>query len=326
MYEYETSNSSKDSELSEIERELDQMEFSTEILERRRRNRRNENMKDKTMGGSVSPQIRRPHSDLKRARDSNVAWSPPDVLIDRVNELEKMMDHLKLQPSVLDSNSNSRPNTPRKLHLVTQETATEEDESVDLRSQNERIMQTLSLVNDKNRELRNQVDSLQIRLTESVHEIELLKSTIVDLENQRKIDQATIARNLASSIIEPAAAREMRVSRTSVTPPWATHEDVDNFSIQRTQQVNFTPLPSNPEPYAAVSMTARLESDLLQLNLERQQVESWLGRVPPATATVADRKETQDKYRQLDNLERSISEIKAKLRARKLRSNRAPLR
>ena len=325
MYEYENCQSSTDSELSEIERELDQIDYLPQILERQKMSRHSDPRKDKRMNGSVSNQQQTSPSEFPQARHSASAWSSPDVLLDRVSELEKMVDHLKLQPTVLESRTESRQNTPRKLYLVTQETATgDDDELVDARSANEGLMQTLSLVNDKNRELRNQVDSLQMRLTESVQEIELLKSTITDLENQRKIDQGTIAGLLASSIIEPD--RERRASRTSVTPPWATHEEIDHFSIQKTQPVTFTPIPVDPEPYSAVSMTARLESDLLKLNLERHQVELWLGRVPPATATLADRKEAQDKHRQLDNLERSISEIKAKLRARKLRSNRPPLR
>lgn len=61
----------------------------------------------------------------------------------------------------------------------------------------------------------------------------------------------------------------------------------------------------------------QLESSLLKLNLEREQLEAWLGRVPAYSAgrTLAERKEKFLKERRLGDVERAVSEVKQKLRA-----------
>ena len=323
MYYQPSEDSSIDSELSEIERELDQMDFHHLTSSQSAHIKESESSQRRRYQQYTLDQATFQRFGSHGVSDES-SRTPPGALQSRVTELEHMMEHLKLQPTAIDTRSQSRSSTPRRLTLTTQETATDDDKLVDLRSENDRLLETLSLVNEKNRALRSEVDSLQVTVADYSQQIELLKATITDLENQRKADQGTIARYLASSIIDgprPASSDYSPiVPQKAVTPPWATHEDIDVSFPNPKQDVSRTP--QDPSPFAAASLTARLESDLLKLNRERQEVESWLGRVPPATATLAEQKEAEDKSRQLDLLERNISEIKAKLRARKLRNSR----
>ena len=327
MYTLPREDSSIDSELSDIERELDQMEFRPKFSHHSTGGRNNTSSEAyfsaaQQVGADTFPQFGFSPDVGGRGK------TPPGALQSRVSELEKMMEYLKLQPTAIETRSQSRCSTPRRVVLATQETANDDDKLIELRSENDRLLETLSLVNDKNRSLKDEMDSIRITLAEYSQQIEMLKATITELENQRKIDQGNMARLLASSIIDaprPGGGEVLYspiVPTKAVTPPWATHEDLDVSFPNPKIKSDSTPPQADPVPFAAVSLTARLETDLLKLNLERQEVESWLGRVPPATATIAERKETEDKSRQLDLLERNISEIKAKLRARKLRTSR----
>ena len=63
----------------------------------------------------------------------------------------------------------------------------------------------------------------------------------------------------------------------------------------------------------------RLESDLLTLNLERQALESWLGKLPAYSGgrTLAERKEKFIKERRLAEVDKAISELKFRIKERK---------
>ena len=327
MYEDQLISDSCDSDLSEIERELEEMEVLTLKSPRNTKSHRQEGFGDLRRSTSSNNSFPNSSPVVPRFGPRAPNGSPPDVLQYRVGELEKMMEHLKLQPTVIETRSESRSSTPRKLHLVTQETATEDDRLIDLRSENDRLLETLSLVNEKNRKLRDQVDLLSSNITDLTKQVETLKMTVAELENQRKIDQGTITRLQVSSVVDASRLdthenlSNPAVAWKAVTPPWATHEDLeDNFPPPHKSLT--PPSMQLDKSSAAPPMTARLESDLLKLNLERQQLESALGRIPPATATIAELKQSEENLKRLDHLERSISEIKAKIRARKLRNSR----
>ena len=86
--------------------------------------------------------------------------------------------------------------------------------------------------------------------------------------------------------------------------------DIIEETIQ-TPPTPTTPKPrqDSPSPKVRVDISV-VEKDLLQLNLERQELESWLGRFPPNTAgrTLAERKEKFLKEKRLAEIEKGISE------------------
>jgi chromosome segregation ATPase len=222
-----------------------------------------------------------------------------------------------------------------------------------MEGENRQLLDTLSLVNEKNR-------NLQDDIRHATSEIDVLKSTITELERQRIMRGEELQqrdRNCKAEIhrlegIIQSQKEELSKYRQStirqypnistlspIHPPFATHENV-------TPQYIIPPDPNHWSPQLAVTsppfaskratprsrpstgvvssapMTSRLESDLLQLNLERQEIESWLGRVHNSGKTIAEKKQKTEKIARLNRVESTISEIKAKLRQRKLDKQR----
>ena len=62
-----------------------------------------------------------------------------------------------------------------------------------------------------------------------------------------------------------------------------------------------------------------MEKELMELNVERQATESWLGRIPfnSSGRTVSERKEKQAKEFRLSCVDARIAQIKQTLRRRK---------
>ena len=84
---------------------------------------------------------------------------------------------------------------------------------------------------------------------------------------------------------------------------------------------NEVPLRSEPVDEETVS---QLEAFLLKLNLEREQLVAWLGRLPAYSAgrTLEERKEKFLKEKRLEDVEKAKSDVKQKLKAIKYkRSN-----
>ena len=62
--------------------------------------------------------------------------------------------------------------------------------------------------------------------------------------------------------------------------------------------------------------SSKLESSLLSLNLEREELEAWLGRIPAYSAgrTLAERKEKFLKEKRLSEVEKSVSDVRHQLK------------
>jgi hypothetical protein len=115
--------------------------------------------------------------------------------------------------------------------------------------------------------------------------------------------------------------------------PTAPHRMVPNRPVSPEEKVQAPPTPTTPKPKISVSDSpspkpridvAVVEKELLKLNIERQEIEAWLGRFPPNTAgrTLAERKEKYLKERRLAEVESGISEHRLALKhAKAHRSN-----
>ena len=133
----------------------------------------------------------------------------------------------------------------------------------------------------------------------------------------------------------PNHTSPMGVSRKSVgrsQPPWAVDEDaVQNPPTPNTPkpragsiapEVSVSPrtVGASPKPHVVDSTTADvMEAELLQLNLERETLEGWLGKVPVYSAgrTLAERKEKYLRERRLAEVDRLVSELKLRLKEKK---------
>jgi hypothetical protein len=181
-------------------------------------------------------------------------------------------------------------------------------------------------------ELMTRLDESSAKLRSSRHECSILKETVADLERQRKSDERRIA-ELRISHEEDVAALNRQIEilrgtpsrtpvgairRVSTTPPWATHEDIVP-ERRRSPKIVTSPLKDlGDELAASTESTPALESELLNLHLERQDLESALGRIPAYSAgrTVAERNLKTSATERLGTVETLIGEIKRKLRER----------
>jgi hypothetical protein len=79
--------------------------------------------------------------------------------------------------------------------------------------------------------------------------------------------------------------------------------------IPSEEKVQTPPTPTTPKPRLNVNIEQE-EKELLTLNLERQELESWLARFPSNSAgrTLAERKEKYLKEKRLKEVELVISE------------------
>ncbi len=232
-----------------------------------------------------------------------------------------------------------------RLHAVNSERQRLRTRVSDLEQENAELMQTLELVNAKNKNLQLQ---LEIHYSDPAdpRELELLKHTIAELEQQRLADEKVIAsleakyaadcwalqseldslRNAAASAPKPSSSAGVirkvpanpPTTGTPPIPPWATHEEISEVK-------NITPKPVVSVPIEISSVESSdtaavpLESDLLKLNLEREALESQLGKLPSHSAgrTVAERKAKAEASLRLLTVERMLGDIKSKLKGRK---------
>lgn len=136
-------------------------------------------------------------------------------------------------------------------------------------------------------------------------------------------------------------------------PPWALHEEPqardpptpttpkprqEDKPVGDTSRISMNPLVVAVSPAVVVESTLspkksvsprkpvqftvppdKLESELLALNLERRALESWLGKIPSYTGgrTLAERKEKYLKERRLAEVDKEISDLKARIKERK---------
>jgi hypothetical protein len=90
----------------------------------------------------------------------------------------------------------------------------------------------------------------------------------------------------------------------------------------REERSKSPPTPTTPRPRDTVPAVdiGKIQAELLELNLERQELEAWLSKFPPNTAgrTLAERKEKYMKEKRLKELEQSISEKRLAIRQAKI--------
>ena len=90
----------------------------------------------------------------------------------------------------------------------------------------------------------------------------------------------------------------------------------------REERANSPPTPTTPKPRALPPPVDvdKVQNELLELNLERQELEAWLSKFPPNTAgrTLAERKEKYMKEKRLKEVEQSISEKRLAIKQAKI--------
>lgn len=109
----------------------------------------------------------------------------------------------------------------------------------------------------------------------------------------------------------------------SPNPPWSLHETARDPSPKHTQRANEAttlraPSPNHPQRAKEETVVpspeeiAGVEAELLKLNLERTELESWLGRFPAnyAGRTLAERKEKYMKEQRVAEITKVISDLR----------------
>jgi len=292
--------------------------------------------------------------------------------VQRVKYLEDLIDQMKESHKMIEDELRQEiRGRPRKATIMTQETVNDESprQMAKLQTANQQLLETLTLVNEKNRSLEDRLNQYP---PNCIEEIELLRDTISEFERQRSLadkrmqesvrDHETQIQKLEEIIAiqqgEMTQLRKAALHRQTgplnlstlspIHPPFATHENVTPQYIIPPDPNHWSPhqLISNKSPpflesacnscppstaistaplssvASSAPMTSRLESDLLRLNLERQEIETWLGRVPNSGRTIMEKKEKRERVNRLNHVEKTIGEIKAKLRQRKLEKQR----
>lgn len=128
-----------------------------------------------------------------------------------------------------------------------------------------------------------------------------------------KSPRAIAPQRMSLSDLISATAQQTRHRPQSVDDP---DRMTPSFVDIQEENVQTPPTPTTPKPRADSPSprprvdTATVEKELLELNLERQELESWLSRFPPNTAgrTLAERKEKYLHEKRLAEVEKGISE------------------